>query len=306
MQLKIISAQPATDYYAWQVEVYLVNFLSNKCEAKDIQVIGSCNSFQPPDSWIRLQKRFPDVEFFLYKDRTGGLEYAPAIQSHVLQQHWESHPELSEHAIFFHDADFLFTRQFDFTPFLQDDVWYLSDTISYIGADYIKSKSEDVLNYMCHVAKINRELVELNQFNSGGAQKLMKNVTANYWQNVFDLSVELHAGLKLVSHIKKENDPHGIQVWTASMWAELWTAWKMGFKTSVPKEFDFCWATCPINKWNELAFFHNAGVSDSVSGMFFKADYITEYPYNKELDISNTRCSYQYYEALKGINSCLL
>lgn len=306
MHLKFISAQPATQYYAWQVEVYIENFKQNGYDLKDIQVVATSDGPEIPNSWIQLMNKYTEVEFFIYKDNTGGLEYQPAIQSYMLAEHWRQHPELSECAVFFHDADFIFTRHLDFTPFLQDDIWYLSDTISYIGSDYIKSKSEDVLNYMCYIAEIDRSLVEMNQNNSGGAQKLMKNVTHKYWDNVYKLSTNLYTNLKKVAHIKQNGDPHGIQVWTASMWAELWTAWKMGHKTLVPKEFDFCWATCMIDRWDQTYFFHNAGVANSKSGMFFKGDYITDLPYGKELEISKDRCSSKYYELVQSIDSCLI
>lgn len=305
MRLIRISAQPATDYYAWQVEVYLNNFLLKGYSAADTHVVA-CYKDEIPDSWNKLINEFAGVGFFLYEDTTVNLEYAPAIQSHVLEKHWKANPYLSECAVFFHDADFIFTKYLDFTPFLQDDVWYLSDTISYIGAEYIKSKSEDILNYMCHIAEIDRNLVESNQNNSGGAQKLMKNVTADYWENVYRLSINLYTNLKKIAHIKQKDDPNGIQVWTASMWAELWTAWKMGHKTEVPKEFDFCWATCLSFRWDDVYFFHNAGVGNSTSGMFFKADYITKLPYNTNLEISKDRCSYNYYKAILGVDSCLV
>ena len=305
MHLKLISAQPATNYYAWQVEVYLNNFISNGYDPLIIQVVG-CYVDKIPDSWNRLIDRFEDVGFYLYKNDTINLEYAPAIQSYMLKKHWDAHPHLSGHACFFHDADFLFTRHFDFTSFLNDSVWYLSDTISYIGADYIKSKSEDVLNHMCNTVRIKRDVVERNQENSGGAQKLMKNVTSEYWESVYNTSIELYAALKEVAHFKRDTDPHGIQIWTASMWAELWTAWKMGFETRVPKEFDFCWATCHISRWDEVSFFHNAGVGDSKSDMFFKADYIDSYPYGIDIKISKDRCSINYLKAIHEVDSCLV
>lgn len=36
MRLKFISAQPAIDYYAWQIEVYLENFLGLGYKGDDI------------------------------------------------------------------------------------------------------------------------------------------------------------------------------------------------------------------------------------------------------------------------------
>lgn len=305
MHLRLLSAQPATDYYAWQVEAYLENFLQLGYNADYIDVVAGYNNIIP-ESWKLIQSKFPEVRFFYYIDDRAINNYAPSIQSYILSKHFKEHSYLSKDAIFFHDCDFLFTRYFDFSPYLHDDKWYFSDTINYIGADYIKSKGENVLDKMCEIISIPREIVEANQNNSGGAQKLMKNVTYDYWEKVYHDSNNLYNGLGELKDAKKEGDPFGLQIWCASMWAELWNAWKLGYKVEVPKEFNFCWATCPIERWYELAFFHNAGVADNKSRMFFKGDYIDRYPNNDILDIDSNRCSFNYYHFIKSYDSCLM
>lgn len=305
MQLKFISAQPAIDYYAWQAEVYITQFLRLGYNPDDIYVIAGYED-HPDMSWHKLMRKFPKVNIHIYRDTTGPIDYQPSVQAHLLEKHWAKHPESQNYAWFFHDADFLFTKYFDFAPYLKDNKWYFSDTISYIGADYIKSKGDVVLDIMCQTVNIDRSTVEANQENSGGAQKLIKNVTKEYWAEVYKSSIDLYDVLRKVAHIKKEGDDYGIQIWTASMWAELWTAWKMGYVVEVPKEFDFCWATCHVSKWDELSFFHNAGVPNASSGMFFKADYIDKFPYGTNLDIDDSRCSYKYYEIIKSIDSYII
>ena len=305
MQLKFISAQPAIDYYAWQAEVYITQFLRLGYNPADIYVIAGYED-HPDMSWHKLIRRFPKVNIHIYKDTSGNIPYQPAVQAHLLEKHWAKYPESKDYAWFFHDADFLFTKYFDFNPYLNDDTWYFSDTISYIGADYIKSKGDEVLDIMCQTVNIDRSIVESNQNNSGGAQKLIKNVTREYWARVYKTSLDLYDVLKKVSHIKKNGDQYGIQIWTASMWAELWTAWKMGYHIEVPKDFDFCWATCNVAKWDELSFFHNAGVPNASSGMFFKADYIDKFPYGTDIKVDDNRCSYKYYEIVKSIDSYII
>lgn len=305
MKIRLLSAQPATDYYAWQVEVYLHNFLKLGYNGNYIDVVSAYTS-NIPETWRKIQQRFPYVRFFFYENTMEEKEYAPAVQAHILEKHFKQHPYLQHDAIFFHDCDFIFTKFFDFSPYLNDNNWYFSDTISYIGSEYIKSKGEEVLDSMCKTVGISKDVVIRNQKNSGGAQKLMKNLTSDYWREVYDNSINLYRTLKSVSHIKKEGDPNGIQIWTASMWAELWTAWKRGFNVEVPKSFDFCWATCHSDRWDNVSFFHNAGVADNKSGMFFKAEYIDKLPYQTNLHLNNERCSYKYYKHLKSIQSCLV
>lgn len=305
MQLRLLSAQPATDYYAWQVEAYLENFIQLGYNGNLIDVVAGYKNIIPR-SWRLIQQKFPYVRFFFYEDTMVNCNYPPAIQSHILEKHFIEHPYLEKDAIFFHDCDFLFTKYFDFSPYLQDNKWYFSDTVSYIGYNYISSKGDNVVDKMCEIIGIDKELVKNNQDNSGGAQKLMKNINADYWRQVYDNSLNLYNGLQELASQKKEGDPYGLQIWCASMWAELWTAWKLGHEVIVPKEFDFCWATCPIERWDQVSFFHNAGVPDNKQGMFFKADYIDKYPFNTNLEISQRRCSYKYYQFLKSFRSHLV
>lgn len=302
MRLRFVSAQPATDYYAWQVEVYLTNFVSLGYE--NIDVVAGHDSVVPL-TWLKLKQKFKTARFFFYENTMSNNNYPPAIQAHILEKHWCEHPYLKDEAIFFHDCDFLFTKYFDFTPYLQDSVWYFSDTISYIGAKYIKSKGEEVLDKMCEIIGISRNIVEANECGSGGAQKLLKNVDSTYWANVCRDSVNLYSGLGELVNQKKDSDTYPIQIWCASMWAELWNAWKLGFEVVVPKEFDFCWATCPVERWDHLSFFHNAGVVNANQGMFFKGDYVNKLPYDSELAVNEARCSYKYYSFLKNIESVL-
>jgi hypothetical protein len=168
------------------------------------------------------------------------------------------------------------------------------------------SKGEEVLDAMCEVVGIDKSVVKNNQLNSGGAQKLFKNIDYKYWEMVEEYSNKLYDKLSNMQHIKRKEDPYGIQAWTSSMWAELWTGWKLGHQIVVPPEFDFCWATCPSSRWDDVYFFHNAGVPSSNQGMFYKAQYMDKLPFNEGLKLSDSRCSYMYYNIIESVDSCLI
>ena len=300
--MKFISAQPAIDYYSWQVEVYLHNFLSINVLPQDIHVLGAYDD-AVPDSWRMLEEAFPAVRFFFYKDTRTEKGYIPSIQPHILKKHFAANKYLEDEAIFYHDCDFIFTRPFDFTPFLADDNWYFSDTVAYIGAEYIKSKGEDVFIKMCALAGIDPAVVEKNQAHSGGAQKLIKNVTHDYWHQVEIDANNIFLGIGDLKNKRRNGDPYGVQIWCASMWAELWNGWKRGHNVVVPPEFDFAWATCPSSRWETVNFFHNAGVPGGEKTMFHKGSYRTELPYDRGLEIDKGRCSYYYYNWIKKVEN---
>ena len=297
-KLRHISAQPATDYYAWQVEVYLHNFLDLGYNGNYIDVLGAFGDEGIPQSWLLLQQKFPFVRFFFYRDDMKVRNYQPAIQANIMKKHFHSHPELKDEAIFFHDSDFIFTKYFDFDKFLDDDIWYFSDTTSYVGGKYIESKGEGLLEGMCSVVGLCACKVRSSQEHSGGAQKLMKNVTAEYWEEVENDSINLYNWLLQEKDNYGDAEVNDIQIWTASMWSELWNAWKHGHEVRVPVEFNFCWATCPVEKWDLVSFFHNAGVVSDKVGLFYKAGYVNKFPYGTEIDVNKNHCSYNYYQAV--------
>jgi hypothetical protein len=310
MSLIYLSTQPAIKKYTWEVEVYLSNFLENKVDLSCVHIVLGYGDSTISNDWINLKNKFKDANFYFYPDTRVNNNYQPSIQAHILEKHWKSNKWLEKESVFFHDSDFIFTRPFDFKPFLNDDIWYLSDTISYIGAEYIKGKGEEVLDFMCNLANIEKDLVIGNEKGSGGAQKLIKNVPTEYWSDVFDLQMKFfNETHKVSAKIKKEKGKtyHELQHWTASMWAELWTAWKYGFKTEVPKEFDFLFYTNHIKDWDRLSFYHNAGVVNTNDGMFFKGMYSENLPYNKDLDIRTDLAGFNYYKLVQkvGKTSCL-
>tara|TARA_R110001606_G_scaffold262172_1_gene410719 strand:+ start:3618 stop:4568 length:951 start_codon:yes stop_codon:yes gene_type:complete len=313
-----LSCQPAIDRYTWEVEVYLENFLKMGVPPQQIHLVNGLDREwkEIPSSWRKLQKKYSSVNFWFYYDtRPLDNNYPPSLQAHLLEKHWIHNPQLEKETIFFHDADFILTRPFDFTPFLQDEHWYLSNTISYIGAEYIRSKGEEVLDKMCSIAGIDKRFVVYNQGGSGGAQKLIKKVGAKYWKDVYDLSMRFWREVPVVSErIKKAKESkgepyHELQHWTMSMWAELWTGWKLGKSTRVVKEFNFMFATNPIGDWDTYPFFHNAGVmGNDRDKLFYKGDYDSKLPYKLGLlNADETKASFRYYQWIKevGVTSCL-
>src|SRR5690606_26016697 len=99
-------------------------------------------------------------------------------------QHFRKHPELKDETIFYHDCDIIFSKPLDFTPFLEDDVWYLSDTKSYIGSKYIKSKGHGIYEKMCGIVGLDPSVPEREEENSGGAQYLIRGVDHTFWEEV--------------------------------------------------------------------------------------------------------------------------
>ena len=300
-----ISAQPATIYYAWQVEVYLNNFIENGVFPNDIHVLFLTDGDIPEEIKI-LQRNYPHIHFFFYSDTRSDKSYIPSIYFNAVKQHVLAHPELEKEVILFHDSDTILTKPLELSwKTLGSKTWYMSDTNSYINYDYIMQKGTDVYERMLNIVGIDGSIPKLMNSHSGGAQYLVKSAPFAFWNKVEKDSIELYRMFCETEHLyqpKFEND-YPIQKWTAGMWSFLWNAWFFEFETLVTDELSFCWATDDISKWDNNQFMHNAGVINTSEDYFYKGDWINTLPYHKTQQVLPKYCSYKYWEWIKKVES---
>lgn len=315
--LRYICVQPRLVYYAWQVEVMINNFIKHGINPNNIDILVAWNPNDDTskqeniDYWNKLASHYNSVRFFFYEDtREHPISYISSIRPNILKQHFKAYPELKNEAIFYHDCDIVFTKSPDWSLLLYDNVWYLSNTNSYINYDYIISKGQDVYDKMCEIVGMDPLIPKLMNSNSGGAQYILKNIDHEYWEKVEKDCEALYKQITELNIKKKEADHthHELQIWCADMWAVLWNGWLRGNETKVIPEMDFCWGTDDINRWDETTIYHNAGVTCGCGGKFYKANYINTLPYNLDLRTKDNNCSHLYYQEIKEVEnkSCLI
>jgi len=310
MKLRYICAQPASTYYSWQIEVLLNNFMEMGINLNDVDIVCWKINQDVPHEYSKLANHYP-ARFFFYDDTRETKNYISSIRPNILKQHFQRYPELKDEAIFYHDCDIAFTKPSNWEQFLKDDKWYGSDTRWYIAHSYIISKGEDVLDKMCEIVGIDKEVVKDNELNAIGAQYLMKGIDAEFWADVerdcerlfkeiTDLNNEKIAlDRHTMSEGEARNPYHPLQIWCADMWAVLWNGWKRGKETICHADLEFGWATSPESDWHKFNIFHNAGVTSPDQGLFYKSLYIQELPYNKELEIKEGTASKKYWELIQ-------
>jgi hypothetical protein len=315
--LRYVCVQPRLFYYAWQVEVMINNFIKHGINPNNIDILVAWNpndlttSVQANvDAWDKLKAHYSSVRFFFYQDtREQPIHYISSIRPNILKQHFKAYPELENEIIFYHDCDVVLTKQPNWDKFIHDDVWYLSDTNNYINYDYVMSKGYDVYSKMCEIVEIPEIIPKLMNSNSGGAQYILKNINADYWEKVEKNSEQLFYQITQLNNQKKIADPnhHELQIWCADMWAVLWNGWLLGNETKVVPEMDFSWATDTKNRWDETTIFHNAGVT-SDGAHFYKGIYQNKLPYNIEDTFDERFCSKLYFNEIKETakKTCLL
>jgi hypothetical protein len=203
---------------------------------------------------------------------------------------------------------------------MNDDVIYLSDTVSYIGHKYIEeccrryetqypsSEKDELLNQMTKVIGIDVETLKINQENSGGAQHLMKNIDHTFWDKVFKDCIELYYTMRTY-HANNPLRQGEIQMWTSDMWCVLWNIWLKGLNTKITDELDFSWATDTIREYDKKPILHMAGVTDNLkSTKFYKGDYINVNPLDKLKEninffdyVDKNSTTIKYVELMKSI-----
>jgi hypothetical protein len=301
--LRFVSAQPAIPYYTWQVEVMLNNFMEMGINLNNVDIVCWKKDGVIPEAWSKLANNYA-ARFFFYDDTRITKDYISSIRPNILKQHWLANPELRYETIFYHDCDIIFTnpiKDWITEDMINDDKWYGSDTRWYIGHDYIMSKGNDVLTLMCDIVGIGKDVIKKNEKNSIGAQYIMKNLTYYYWDRVEKESELLFKDVNVLNNKKKAKDPthHELQIWCADMWAVLWNGWKMGYETICNSNMDFSWATSNEEDYLKMNIFHNAGITGSDSGKFYKAHYMDKLPYNENLQITPNTASWYYWNEIQ-------
>ncbi len=302
-ELRFVSAQPATTYYAWQCEVMLNNFIQMGVNPNNVDIVCWKQNGVIPEEWSKLANGYA-ARFFFYDDTRETKHYISSIRPNILKQHWIAQPQLKDSAIFYHDSDIIFTKPIQdwiTDEMISDNVWYGSDTRWYIAHSYIKSKGQDVIDEMCKIMDLPESLIEENELNAIGAQYLMKGIDTHFWSRVESDSENLFKEISELNRKKTVEDPthHSLQIWCADMWAVLWGGWRRGYKTECHPNFDFSWGTSGEYEYFKMNIMHNAGVTDSNSGLFYKADYMNKLPYTEPLKINEGTASWHYWNWIK-------
>ena len=226
--MKTLIAFPDVPYYNWQVLVQINNFVKFGFADKMVYVVGK-NVDKELSPQIKGVLDNTPVEYYVYDDVRRNVKYPSSLRPHILHKFFYENPQMSGETFFYVDPDLLFAKTINFGTLLNNNTWYLSDTRSYIDSKYVRSKGEGLFDLMTDIVNIDKNVVENNDINAGGAQYLMKNIDYKYWFKVFGDSEKLYDWMKKTE--SKYNPQHPIQSWTADMWAVLWNAWYFKHQT---------------------------------------------------------------------------
>lgn len=325
-ELVFLSVQPDETYFSWQIEIFIDNIRSLGYK-EEIQILLLYTK-KINERNLMLSKRYfkQNVNFFWYKETDDYInsiqEYIPLLRLRILEKHFTQYPELSQKAVFYHDSDIIFTKKWNIKQFKNDDINYLSDTSHYMSAYYFESrwryvKPELLLQYqqinplvsMCKMINIDPEIVRKNEHCTGGAQYILKNITSDFWKDVYEDAIKIRLLFKRqITPIYFEKKEQGFaDGWCADMWALLWNLWKRNKITVCPDEMKFSWPNSPIEDTSNIL--HYTGdTKENADFIFHKKNekYLLEgkVPFDDDLSyVSNEHCSFHYKNAIEQVKN---
>lgn len=324
-ELRFIQGCPDDTYYIWQTHLWLESLKELGHSDKAISLIFIPNYREKNLKWAYLMELYPEAQFHFYPDKENVSKllgiYIPILRPYVLMKYFKEHPEMKEKAVFYCDADVIFTEKFNIDKYIDDDISYVSNTLSYINASYFDSKVKDVipeklesykkrdiLNEAGSLVGITREIAERNNEHSGGAQYLLKNIDWTFWDKVMTDCIKIRVFLQQVNREFFPSEAKGFQSWCADMWSVLWNLWVRNQEVKIVPEMNFAWSSDGILKLEETGILHNAGIVGDLQGdipVFYKGSYINgTSPFNDKLyhiydnEKSKTLCNWYYVDKL--------
>ena len=216
--MKYICAQPEIMYYQWQVDTMINSFLQNGVSQSDIIILSTDQT----NEFYILREKYPDVNFVRYAAPTE--RYQPAIKPYLMHKYFEEHQEKEQY--FYSDCDIVLTKPL---PEFEEGI-FMSNTVSYIGHKYIKSKGQEVVDIVCKTVGIDEQILIDQQENSGGCQFVFTTLPARVWKKAYADSNKLWENINVynAANADKYEGTYPLQVWTAEMWATLYAMWYYG------------------------------------------------------------------------------
>jgi len=317
-KILFVSAQPDVPYFIWQIKIYVNNFIEKGINPNQIHVVLGIVKVngKPSEESIKLKDLGINVYHFI--DERNKKTYIPSIKPYLISKWIKLNSDYGK-LFFLHDADIIFNKLPNFNKLINDDICYLSDTIGYIGYNYIidccdryekahpKSEKGQLLKEMANIVGVSVDVIKDNQENSGGGQYLIKNTTFEIWDKIYEDSTNLYD--QMLDYQKRfPISPGEIQFWTAEMWSLIWNLWMYNYKTKITNELDFSWATDSLKVYEKRPILHMAGVTEDMKfKKFYKGDFINVDPiemlkkdYNHFDFIENNSTTVKYVDNIKS------
>lgn len=299
--MKFVIPIPDIPYYLWQALVQMANFRELGYE-EDAHYPVVYFGDRPSDLFLRLWESDDlGCSLHAYPDTRADRSYPPSMKPWLMGKFFEQFPDEASDVYNYLDPDCVFTKPMDFTAFedADDNRWYGSDTRLYTGAEYIRSKGEQLFLDLCAISGVDPAAVLAHDENSLGAQYFVKRAGADFW---FDLERKSVIAYRHMLATAEQYHPEGheypIQVWCAEMYLQQYETIRARFTPVASDLMRFCWANAPASAWDDHVYFHDAGVP-AENGRDFCTITWQSSPFGKEITVSPESASSRYVDLIR-------
>lgn len=277
-----ISVQPDEPFFLWQINLFVYNFRRLGVLSEKIHVLISYNPQKGlSPEFKNLIEKDKNAHYYAYPDNRESKLYFSSFRPKIIAQHIRSNPQLSFKTIFYHDSDIILTKSPKiFESLLEDNINYASNTDNYTGTDYIiQNAGEQGFLEMCKTINVSPEKIKKNS-TAGGAQYILKNLDADFWERLYINCEKLYAFLcDLNGKLLKNFNSH-LQAWCTDMWCIWWMLLDEDKIAKTSPILDFSWINEPKKNKNII---HYTGVFNLDDSRYFvKYKYIMSPPYNDD------------------------
>ena len=183
--MKYILAQDKSIYSLWQLQAAVGSLTDLGIKREDIYVI--LGSYGYNKHFKAFERRFKGINIHSYRQESS-QKYLPAIKPYLLYKFFKQFEYLQPEQWMLLDCDVILTSLID--PLPKGRV-YCSNTISYIGWEYLEQKGTIFADAMASIVGIDTNTIKDNNNNSGGAQFVFDNIPWQLWQKSWKDSLSI-------------------------------------------------------------------------------------------------------------------
>lgn len=291
--MKVVVPLPDEDFYLWQAVVQAVEL---KRLGWDVTYLVYHQARQPSKHAARLT-RLAAVEFWRDWRDAKHYVYNPAMKPWLVGRWLEREPNPGPFLLI--DPDVIPTGATTM-PEPTADTWYGTDTDSYTGPGYIRSKGEGLWLEVCELVGVDPAQAE--RFRGIGAQYATAGSTSEFWCAVAEKSLEVFRHVTTQESLARYT-PEGeypLQSWTAEMYVWQLEAIRLGIAPVVSPAMEMVWADGPVADWKRVGFFHDAGQVVDNGKDFCKLTFQIS-PWHGPIPVDPASASYRYAEMIRRV-----
>lgn len=295
--MRAVVATSDHDYFLWQcvVQAYWM-------KQQGMEVTYLLYGQGSPSVHAKRLSSVADVEFWMDWRQPRERGYNPAMKPWLVGKWLKRRPSAVSKPTLLMDPDVIPTGVHEM-PQPTATKWYGTDTDSYTGPGYLRSKGEDVWERLCGFVGVDPTTAQA--WPGIGAQYVFTGQSSDFWEAVARTSVQAFKWMGRTAKGYTATLPDGtkdfpVQAWCSEMYIMQLEMIRRGIKPTLSPEMDMVWAAGDSADWGTKGFFHNAGVLQSNGRDFNKMAYQYS-PWGKDIHVSPESASYRYLQLVKEV-----